>query len=87
MPPTVTVQGYSLDIFNTSNPDRGQHLLLDRVSDVGPPGSNGRYSYIFVFDKEPTQCMQITFSVTSLSSVGTSSPSNATWEKIMTDEG
>lgn len=78
VPPTVTLERYSISVFNTSEPNN--HRQIDTRTNVGPPTSNGLYSQIFNFDQELTQCTQITFSVTSTSSIGTSPPSNVSWE-------
>ena len=80
VPPTVTLERYSITVFNTSEPSNHQQQI-DIISDVGTPTSDGRYSRIFSFGQGLTQCTQITFSVTSTSSIGTSPASNVSWER------
>ena len=79
-PPTVTLERYSITVFNTSGSSNHQQQIYF-ISDVGPPTSDGRYSRIFSFGQGLAQCTQITFSVTSISSIGTSPASNVSWER------
>ena len=78
LPPTVTLQHYTISAHNTSDPRSPQQLQT--VVEEGAPDDSGVYSRVFNFDRELSPCSQITFSVTSTSYIGTSLPSNVTWE-------
>ena len=82
-PPTVTIQSYTVTVFNTSEPESPQ-ILAYYITEATATES-GLYSYTYNLGEEPTQCTQIVFSVTSTSSVGTSPPSNVTWESTFDD--
>ena len=83
-PPNVTIERYTVSVFNTSKPQL--HQLLEEYDDEGPPADSGLYSQTFNFEGGLTTCTQITFSVTSTSTIGTSPPSNVTWEMLI-DKG
>ena len=80
LPPAVTIQRYSIRVLNTSDPRSPQ--ILQTSTEEGAPDENGILSHVFNFERELSPCTQITFSVTSTSSVGTSPPSNVTWERL-----
>ena len=83
-PTNVTIERYTVSVFNTSKPQ--SHQLLEEYNDEGPPADSGLYSHTFNFDRGLTTCTQITFSVTSTSTIDTSPPSNVTWEMLV-DKG
>ena len=78
VPANVTIERYTISVVNTSLPEA--HELLETIIHEDPPISDDLFSRVFNFDRGLTQCTQITFSVTSTSSIGTSPPSNVTWE-------